>query len=237
MRLKSSDRLRWEVIAPFAAILVEDENFTSFQEDEKIQEGVRQVIERHLELNKTSRARKAWIALQWLKSRKSFVQTTTMGKAFLNKPQLKRCDWHHPLCLGNALNTRSVRLKVKEQTDRMTTIRYSNCHIELLVAKVALWRLRSIRALNYQMINGSRFAAAWCCCQLRKPKALSGNPHGWMANACAPARKQSAYATNYLTLLDRITQISDEARRNVKGLPESEKYNLLMAWNHPTAGD
>ena len=34
---------------------------------------------------------------------------------------------------------------------------------------------------------------------------------------------------HYLTLFDRITQISDEAQRNVKGLSESEKFYLLKA--------
>lgn len=229
----------WEVIAPFAAILVEDENFTSFQEDEKIQEGVRQVIERHLELKTKlpEQFKKLELLFNDLNQENPFVQTTTMWQSFLEQ-NLNSSDAIDTIryAFGNAFEYGICATESYEQTDLDDfATRYAQLsHIELLVAKAAELRAiaqyKGIELSDDQRFSSIRRSLDVAARGLENLKALSGQPARLDGECLRPGKEAiEAYATNYLTLFDRITQISDEARRNVKGLPESEKYNLLMA--------
>lgn len=229
----------WEVIAPFAAILVEDESYITFQEEEKIQEGVLKVIERHQAL-KTSlpeKFEKIELLFNDIDQENPFDQTIALWKSFLQQ-ELNSNDAIDTIryAFENAFEYQIYATESYDQTDLDDfATRYAQLgHIKTLVEKLGELRViaqyQDIELPDDERLSSIRRNLDVAASGLANLKALSGQPVRLDGECLRPGKDAiETYATNYLTLFDRITQISDEAQRNVKQLPESEKYRLLMA--------
>jgi hypothetical protein len=229
----------WEVIAPFAALLVEDESVTTFQEEEKIQEGVRQVIEKHQELETSlpEQFEKVTLLFNDIGQANPFIQTITMWNSFLEQ-ELNSSDAIDTIryAFEKSFEYQIYANESYNQTDLddFATRTAQLGHIKTLVDKAS--ELRAIaQYLDVELPKDDRFSIMQrnldvAASGLANLKALSGQPARLDGECLRPGTEAiEAYATNYLTLFDRIIQISDEARRNVNSLPESEKYHLLTA--------
>jgi hypothetical protein len=229
----------WEIIAPFAAILLEDDQVKHYQEEAQIKEGISRFLEKIQKLPEefTFKFNAIETLFKDLNRDNTYLDTIKQWKLFLDQKirtenaietiryaleqafryQLYSQENYQPEDVDDFASKYEQILQIQTLLDNGEALKAIARYCEVTIPNEA--RFDSVRKKLIVASDG-----------LENLKNLAMQPARLLGECIQPGKDAiEEYATLYLTVFDQIVQSSDETRRSIENLQQGEKFKLVEA--------
>lgn len=229
----------WEIISPFAAILLDDDQVKNYQEEAQIKEGITYFLEKIQKLPEELTTRFSALDTLFLdlNLENPYLDTIRKWKSFIaQRFQTDNAVESIRYALEQAFG---YQIYSQENYQSEDVDDFASRHEELTCIQTildngealkAIARYREVELADDPQFKTVRKKLLIASEGMENLKNLAIQSARLVGECIQPGKEAiDEYATLYLTVFDQIVQLSDETRRSIENLQSDEKYSLLAA--------